>query len=49
MMENQEREKNYYESLQERAEGVDPHLAPLAKLVVELSQISYFVRIKIVF
>ncbi|WP_192597714.1 DUF4132 domain-containing protein [Sporosarcina limicola] len=40
-MEKQEQEKRYYTSLQERAERVKPHLSPLAKWVVELSQIRY--------
>ncbi|WP_313638383.1 DUF4132 domain-containing protein [Paenibacillus sp.] len=37
-MEKQERKKRYYALLQERAERLDPHLSPLAKLVVELGQ-----------
>ncbi len=40
-MEKQEREKRYYASLHEMAEGLDPLLAPLAQLVVELGQIQY--------
>ncbi|WP_314588255.1 DUF4132 domain-containing protein [Paenibacillus terrigena] len=40
-MEKQERKKRYYASLQERAERLEPHLSPLAKLVVELGQMGY--------
>lgn len=40
-MEKQERKKRYYASLQERAERLDPHLSPLAKLVVELGQMIH--------
>ncbi|HEY2495050.1 MAG TPA: DUF4132 domain-containing protein [Paenibacillus sp.] len=41
MMEKHGREKRYYALLQERAEGLDPHLSPLAKLVVELGQAGH--------
>lgn len=41
MMEKHEQEKQYYELLQDRAEGIDPHLAPLANLVIELGQMGY--------
>ncbi|NEW04616.1 DUF4132 domain-containing protein [Paenibacillus sp. SYP-B3998] len=40
-MEKHEQEKHYYALLQEKAEGVDPHLLPLAKLVVEMAQVGY--------
>ncbi|WP_084410739.1 DUF4132 domain-containing protein [Paenibacillus glacialis] len=40
-MEKHERERHYYALLQERAEGLDPHLSPLAKLVAELGQMGY--------
>ncbi|MGF7046875.1 hypothetical protein J2T13_001377 [Paenibacillus sp. DS2015] len=40
-MEKHAQENRYYALLQERAAGLDPHLSPLAKLVVELGQEEY--------